>query len=303
MEPVDNQSEEAPVSNDGFFRYNETIPENDSEYDSSEEPVDDGQFEDEPSDGGDDKSVEAYRRLQSDRDKLRHQYDTLESKYKEMEGVKPLVDLIQSDPELLGIIEKRIKGEPIARAQAPVYVPESAPLPERPVKPERPKNYDADDAVSDPRSESFQYEQQLREYYDQMLEYQDAQMKHLSTERQREQAMAKQQQQRAQVVQRIRQEAINDFGATSAEADAYIQWASAFDDSKPENRRLIFNAWKMTKSGKNPKLTAAEQRIQQVRADTRRLQTGRTVTGANNTGSAKPKEPGFITPRGRRSLI
>lgn len=257
----------------------------------------------------DDRQVEAYRKLQSERDKLRHEYEQLKTQYSGLENVKPIADLVYRDPEILDIIEKRIKGEPLTRGEQRqldnAQTSSKVQLPERPVKPQLPEDYDPEDAISNPKSESAKYEKAMRKYYDDMLSFQDAQLNAFTQERAEAERRAEQERLRRAQIANFRQEAVNEFGASSSEADAFIQWASTFDDSKPDNRRLLFNAWKMTKNGGPNQLSKAEARVQQMRAESRRLNTPSTVTGASNAGGKTQAQPeSFIVNKGRRrSLI
>lgn len=257
----------------------------------------------------DDRQVEAYRKLQSERDKLRHEYEQLKTQYSGLENVKPIADLVYRDPEILDIIEKRIKGEPLTRGEQRqldnAQTSSKVQLPERPAKPQLPEDYDPEDAISNPKSESAKYEKAMRKYYDDMLSFQDAQLNAFTQERAEAERRAEQERLRRAQIANFRQEAVNEFGASSSEADAFIQWASTFDDSKPDNRRLLFNAWKMTKNGGPNQLSKAEARVQQMRAESRRLNTPSTVTGASNAGGKTQAQPeSFIVNKGRRrSLI
>lgn len=256
----------------------------------------------------DDRQVEAYRKLQSERDKLRHEYEQLKTQYSGLENVKPIADLVYRDPEILDIIEKRIKGEPLTRGEQRqldnAQTSSKVQLPERPTKPQLPEDYDPEDAISNPKSESAKYEKAMRKYYDDMLSFQEAQLNAFTQERVEAERRAEQDKLRRAQIANFRQEAVNDFGASSAEADQFIQWASTFDDSKPDNRRLLFNAWKMTKNGAPNQLTKAESRVQQLRAESRRLSNPSTVTGSSNAGAQTQRQPeSFIVSKGRRKSL
>lgn len=285
---------------DGFF-----IRKGGEQTVAQEEYVD-NDYADNPAD---DRQVEAYRKLQSERDKLRHEYEQLKTQYSGLENVKPIADLVYRDPEILDIIEKRIKGEPLTRGEQRnldnAQTSSKVQLPERPTKPQLPEDYDPEDAISNPKSESAKYEKAMRKYYDDMLSFQDAQLNAFTQERAGAERRAEQERLRRAQIANFRQEAVNEFGASSSEADAFIQWASTFDDSKPDNRRLLFNAWKMTKNGGPNQLSKAEARVQQMRAESRRLNTPSTVTGASNAGGKTQAQPeSFIVNKGRRrSLI
>jgi len=281
-------------SQDGFF--------------VSSEPQQEFEGEQSANNPADDRQVEAYRKLQSERDKLRYENERLKEQYSDVEQVKPIADLIYRDPSLLDIIEKRLKGEPLTQGETRQLnnaQVQQAPLPERPVRPERPERYDPDDAVRDPNSESYQYERKMRKFYDDMLAYQDAQVQSMQTERQQESERMKQMEMRRKQLSQFRQEAVTDFGASGTEADAFIQWATSFDDRRPENRRLLYNAWKMNQPGAS-KVDKAKGRVQELQAESRRLTQQGTVTGQTsgaNSTSARPNE--FFTSNAgkRRSLI
>ena len=287
-------------SGDGFFTRKG------GEQRVAQEEYVDNDYADNPAD---DRQVEAYRKLQSERDKLRHEYEQLKTQYSGLENVKPIPDLVYRDPEILDIIEKRIKGEPLTRGEQRqldnAQTSSKVQLPERPAKPQLPEDYDPEDAISNPKSESAKYEKAMRKYYDDMLSFQDAQLNAFTQERAEAERRAEQDKLRRAQIANFRQEAVNEFGASSSEADAFIQWASTFDDSKPDNRRLLFNAWKMTKNGGPNQLSKAEARVQQMRAESRRLNTPSTVTGASNAGGKTQAQPeSFIVNKGRRrSLI
>lgn len=286
-------------SGDGFFTRKG------GEQTVAQEEYVDTDYADNPTD---DRQVEAYRKLQSERDKLRHEYEQLKTQYSGLENVKPIADLVYRDPEILDIIEKRIKGEPLTRGEQRqldnAQTSSKVQLPERPTKPQLPEDYDPEDAISNPKSESAKYEKAMRKYYDDMLSFQDAQLNAFTQERAEAERRAEQDKLRRAQIANFRQEAVNDFGASSAEADQFIQWASTFDDSKPDNRRLLFNAWKMTKNGAPNQLTKAESRVQQLRAESRRLSNPSTVTGSSNAGAQTQRQPeSFIVSKGRRKSL
>lgn len=175
----------------------------------------------------------------NDNDIVRSQYwqsqhDRLRN---EVEPWKPVIDLIKQRPELLDVIQERIAPPPEQTLQ----------VPERPVKP---SNFNWDDAIGNPESESFKYREAQEGYNDKLATYM------LTKEQMREQAYQEQlQQQQAMVQQREQLNQVNNLLTTRyamqpTEAMEFIQQMSDPQSVTFEN---LIDLFKLQKQRQMPR--------------------------------------------------
>ena len=97
--------------------------------------------------------------------------------------------------------------------------------PVRPEKPQKPANYNHEDAIADPTSESFKYKQSMDEFQLQLIEYQDELTSYNETKQRNEQTKAAQIQQQQKALQSAMQEAVYVHGLDMKDAQEFVSWA------------------------------------------------------------------------------
>lgn len=110
---------------------------------------------------------EAYRKLQSEKDKIASELQRLKSQYDEVDPYIPVVKYIQENPQLIDVLESQLSG----KAQVQPEVKAEEPKVVKPERPQKPKNYSRYEAEENPESESAKYEQSLLDYQEQLIAY------------------------------------------------------------------------------------------------------------------------------------
>jgi hypothetical protein len=103
---------------------------------------------------------ESAKHFQSETDKLKN---TLQG----YEQVKPLYDLVTSDPEIAQRVTLAIMNQPQPQSTGEVVAPQGQPAPQATpelVAPVKPDDYDAFEARTNPESASYKFEEQLSEF-------------------------------------------------------------------------------------------------------------------------------------------
>ncbi len=89
--------------------------------------------------------------------------------------VQPIAEYILKDPEVLDIVDRKMKGLPLIQ---PKDVPPADVVPDEPEPPARPVNFSLEDAMNDPESDSYKYEIAIREYPVKLRTWQKAKDQH-----------------------------------------------------------------------------------------------------------------------------
>lgn len=112
-------------------------------------------------------SEEAYRKLQSEKDKIASEMQKLKAQYEGIDEYIPVVKYIQENPNIIDALEKQLSGnvqqQPEVKAEEPELV--------KPSRPQKPQNYSRYEAENDPNSESAKYDNSLLEYQEQLIAY------------------------------------------------------------------------------------------------------------------------------------
>jgi hypothetical protein len=177
--------------------------------------------------GGEDSSQrERYQYWQSKHDKLKADYDRL-------------LQTQQSKP-----------AEP--QQPEPVY---QGP-PSKPSKPVKPANYSAEEAYTNPNSESFRYRSQLDDYnekYQEYLDYYNDQMQ------QREEAYRREAEQR-ELINQARQEVMHEYGLNENEANDFV---TVMADPDTMSMKNLVNYYRFLKGESQPTQPQQQQQARQ----------------------------------------
>ena len=106
----------------------------------------------------DDPTGKRYADQQSRADKAENRVTELETQVKEIEQVQPIVQFVQQDAALRQAFNQRLSGQPISIDADPLTVPD------KPLEPTRPANYNKDDANNDPESDSAKFDLAIQKY-------------------------------------------------------------------------------------------------------------------------------------------
>lgn len=110
---------------------------------------------------------EAYRKVQSEKDRLASELDKLRNQYGEFEAYAPIVRYMQEHPEVIDSLENQLSGNVNKQPEVVATEPEIV----KPARPEKPKGYSRYEAYNDADSESAKYEESLLEYQEQLADY------------------------------------------------------------------------------------------------------------------------------------
>jgi hypothetical protein len=211
---------------------------------------------------------------QSQYDKVKGEFDNLNSKYKEMESLEPIAKYIQQNPRVLDNVQQSLPGGQQA-GQAPVQEPPPEP-PQRPDRPTKPAEYDAIDAYSDPNSTSYKYRDSVDTYRDGMIEFQEKRNELMEDALRNEagkqqQAMAHQQQ--VQQVHGIQTQLTNGYGFSNEDAQQFIK-----EMAKPESISMdnLVTLWKM-KQAPSGEVIANQRKVEEMQRQKEKLSIPNTV--------------------------
>lgn len=183
-----------------------------------------------------------------DNDKVRYEYwqsqaTKAQNQIKEYEQMAPLVEYIKANPHVIQNAQQEQQG-----------IPQEAPqeeFPEAPIKPEKPRNFSRDEAMSDPNSESARYMDEMDDWRDQtneynrlFTEYQTAKIQeNFDAVKRREEAQhqarlqAAAQQEQASEIQKY---AVANFGADEQMAAEFVKEMSAPESVSMDNLWQLF---------------------------------------------------------------
>lgn len=136
----------------------------------------------------------------------------------EMKDIMPIARYIKNNKDVLNIVDKSLRGEPL---QNQVETESKETSVEKPVKPNRPQGYDEVDAYQDSESESFKYRIAQEQYRDKMIEYTQLENEQLRNNMKQ----AQMQQQRSSQIDQLKQHLVQTRGYTPEQADDFIHWA------------------------------------------------------------------------------
>ena len=170
---------------------------------------------------------------QSQYDKVKSEFDSVNQKYQEVENLAPIAKYIQENPGVLDNVRQSLStgqqaGQP--QQEAP---PEPLKRPERPTKP---AEYDAIDAYSDPNTASYKYRESVDAYRDNMIEFQEQRNNVMENamigEAEKQRQIMMRQQETAQV-NSVRAQLQQGYGFSESDASQFIT-----EMAKPESISL-----------------------------------------------------------------
>ena len=185
---------------------------------NQEAPV---ETQEKPENAGDDQS--RYQYWQSRYDQKASEFDNMSKKLAEYEKIAPIAEYIQENPDALKGVARSLSGD---TPQVPSQE-KSAELPKKPVRPTKPMNYDATEAVMDAESESFKYRQSLDAYRDEMFDYQDKMQIARVEQIKAQEAQVLQQRQAWEAEQaniQMKNQLMNTYGYTDERATEFMQY-------------------------------------------------------------------------------
>tara|TARA_E500000305_G_scaffold109802_2_gene115781 strand:+ start:3162 stop:4130 length:969 start_codon:yes stop_codon:yes gene_type:complete len=190
-----------------------------------------------------------------DNDKVRYEYwqsqaTKAQNQVKEYEQMAPLVDYIKANPYVIQNAQQAQQGTPQEAPQEE--------FPEAPVRPEKPRNFNREEAMSDPSSESARFMDEMDDWRDQtneynrlFTEYQTAKIQeNFDAVKQREEAQhqariqAAAQQEQSSEIQKY---AVANFGADEQTAAEFVKEMSSPESVSMDNLWQLF----MMKKGMN----------------------------------------------------
>jgi hypothetical protein len=221
--------------------------------------------------------------------------DELKAISQEMRDVLPIAKYIKGNPDVLNVVDKSLRGEPLGNQQKPEN--QETPI-EKPVKPVRPSGYDDIDAYQDNESESFKYRIAVESYRDEMVDY---------TQRENEAlrntiTQGQQQEVRNQQVSQLTGELINNRGYSQEQANDFINWANQDESFTMDNLITLHGQIRGINANQPVAPQAPQQqyvdpavqnKVQQMISERQRLsQPGAvaTATGADNTSNRPVEE-------------
>lgn len=139
----------------------------------------------------------------------------------QVEAYSPVIEYLNANPDAIELLQKHQSGQ--LSASAPAGGPKVNDEPQKPKAPERPSNFDAVAAHSDPTSASYQYQRAVEQYQLDMLNFITA--KEEFREKKERERMAAEQQQRLLRSQMSQAQAMlqTQYGYTPEEAIDFIQ--------------------------------------------------------------------------------
>tara|TARA_R100000234_G_scaffold106783_1_gene77528 strand:+ start:2278 stop:3279 length:1002 start_codon:yes stop_codon:yes gene_type:complete len=221
--------------------------------------------------------------------------DELKAVSQEMRDVLPIAKYIKGNPEVLNVVDKSLRGEPIGNQQETEN--QETPV-EKPVKPVRPSGYDDIDAYQDSESDSYKYRIAVEQYRDDMVEYTQKENEALRNTI----TQGQQQQIRNQQVSQLTNELINQRGYSQEQADDFINWASQDESFTMDNLIQLHGQIRgitpnQPVAPQNPQEQyvdpTVQNKVQQMISERQRLsQPGAvaTATGSDNTSNRPVEE-------------
>lgn len=220
-----------------------------------------------------------FQYWQSQAQRAQHEIEQMKREFEALQTVKPIAEYIQNDPEILSLIEQRVSGQAPSNGISNGRVAPGTVVPDRPTKPERPANYDPQDAIMVPESPSYQYREAMGEYQTNLIEWQAAQLE-------AQQARARQQaeQQRLSQIEQQRIRSIHDhvvsnYGMTAEDADSFMQFASSDDQYTLDN---LVKLWQLTRTGEKVGEQERARRAQELQSRQTRLTTPQSTAGVGS---------------------
>lgn len=227
---------EEPSSGDNIAAEQRGFPDIEGQETGNQEPTDTDT--EQKSDDGDPvpegvDDPESWKHYQSKYHKTQQELEEKEARLNELEEVVPIADYIQRDPQMLDILERRLRGEDVVNPDTQRADRQSRDSLEKPTRPEKPDDYDHWEAVNDPDSKSAEYQKQLMSYQESLAEYNEQFTQQKEQEFEQQQQQLQQQQQQKQQLQQVARTLQSDYDMGENEVQDFIQTMS-----DPQSRSL-----------------------------------------------------------------
>lgn len=246
------------------------------------------------------KDADSYKYWQSQADKRTSELNKvmetlgvenpndLDAKLNKLKNLEPISEHILNNPEILSSVKQDLSnGQAIGNPQENQVQPLK-----KPEMPKKPTNYDADDALADPTSESYKYREALDSYRDDMLLFQDARFEQMA-----QQQMAQQEaMQQEQDLQNVRKQLTSDYEMSSDDADKFIQTMSDPQSINMDNLVALFkmqNGTQDVQASAPASVDGIDPKMQEMMSERQRLATPSPVTAAKgeaNTSTSSDED-------------
>lgn len=243
---------------------------------NQEAPV---ETQEQPENAGDDQS--RYQYWQSRYDQKASEFDNMSKKLAEYEKIAPIAEYIQENPDSLKGVARSLSGD---SPQVPSQE-KSTDLPKKPLRPTKPMNYDATEAVMDAESESFKYRQSLDTYRDEMFDYQDKMQLARVEQIKAQEAQVAQQKQAWELEQanlQMKNSLMGQYGYTEDRANEFMQYYQSPESITLDNLVQLDRL----RHAPSQQEVATQQKVQAMQNQQKRMQVP-TPTAVQN-GEQKP---------------
>lgn len=157
--------------------------------------------------------VESAPQLSNDEKRYQYWQSIAAQRDNKLKEVAPLLNLIEQDPEVLGLIERKLNTS----AGTPAPTPLQAPV--------KPTEYNPFD--NDPNSESYKYRVSLEDYRDKKIEYLEQQSVRQQEMVQQQIAQAQQEAQARSQMAALQETLVSQHGLTPEEVPVFIKTMSS----------------------------------------------------------------------------
>ena len=246
------------------------------------------------------KDADSYKYWQSQADKRTSELNKvmetlgvenpndLDAKLNKLKNLEPISEHILNNPEILSSVKQDLSnGQAIGNPQENQVQPLK-----KPEMPKKPTNYDADDALADPTSESYKYREALDSYRDDMLLFQDARFEQMA----QQQMVQQEAMQQEQDLQNVRKQLTSDYEMSTDDADKFIQTMSDPQSINMDNLVALFKMQNGTQDVQAPapaSVDGIDPKMQEMMSERQRLATPSPVTAAKgeaNTSTSSDED-------------
>ena len=214
--------------------------------------------------------------------------EDLAGEVQRLKTLAPVSEHIMNNPNILNSVEQNLSnGQAVGNPQENQVQPLK-----KPEMPKKPTNYDADDALADPTSESYKYREALDNYRDDMLLFQDARFEQMA----QQQMVQQEAMQQEQDLQNVRKQLTSDYEMSSDDADKFIQTMSDPQSINMDNLVALFKMQNGTQDVQAPapaSVDGIDPKMQEMMSERQRLATPSPVTAAKgeaNTSTSSDED-------------
>jgi hypothetical protein len=255
----------------------------------SDDRIDMASVEEEPSipapreEISDKDNPDSYKYWQSKYDTQVNETKEIYNRMTELEQVAPIANYLNQNPQVVKALEEQLSNDQIQESTGSSL--------KKPERPEKPTNYDAIDAYSDPDSVSYKYRESVDGYRDDTLAYYEAQQEaqrvayeQEATVRQRAQA----EQQRVAQMRNLYGDLTTNRGFSGEEAQSFMTEMSAPESISLDN---LVNLWKLRHAPSREEITV-KSKAEAMQREKERLSIPRPVgvTPGHDAQAGKTEE-------------